>query len=99
MTLSPWERRNRRILWTIGITVVVVALLFLYCRGPAGLPRILGLARQQRKLQQEVLELKGRAVVQRSDIEELKKPGTVQRIAHDRYGMEPAPKTDSAASQ
>jgi hypothetical protein len=95
MNRSPWARRNQRLVWLAGIGAGIGLFLLLFCRGAAGLPRIAWLGQRTRRLRLAVTEARGRAALQRSDIEELKKPATVERIARQSLGMSPAPAMDS----
>jgi cell division protein FtsB len=94
MIWNPRERKRRLITWLVIMAVGMVLVVVVFCCGPTGLFNILALERKQSQLQREIMDMKVKGALLRSDIEEYSKPENVKRIARDRLGM--VPRADSA---
>jgi cell division protein FtsB len=92
--------RRRRTGQLIAVLVILLAVsgLFVgfFCVGPTGLFRIRTQKLEKARLQREVEDLKLKATVLESDIDEYQKPEKVKRIAKERLKMTERVETDSA---
>jgi len=91
------RRRTGQLLAVLLVLLVGVGLFVrFFCVGPTGLFRIQAQKREKARLQREVDDLKLKANVLESDIDEYQKPEKVKRIAKDKLKMKDA-ELDSGA--
>jgi cell division protein FtsB len=92
------RRRRRGQLIAVLVLLLAAAGIFIaiFCVGPTGLFRIQTQKREKARLQREVDDLKLKATVLKSDIDDYHKPEKVKQIAKDRLQMKEPAKSDSA---
>jgi cell division protein FtsB len=91
------RRRQRGQLIAVLVVLLAAAGIFIaiFCVGPTGLFRIRAQRREKARLEREVDDLKVKATVLRSDIDEYQRPEKIKRIAKDKLQMKEAAKPDT----
>ena len=99
MICNPREVRKRVVTWLAIVACTVILFVWLFCCGPTGLARIVGLQRTRNLLQGEITEMKVKAAVQRADIKDYQKPERIKRIAEKNCNMVPKPESDTLVTK
>jgi len=94
MIVNRRRRRGQLIAALVFLLAAAGIFIAIFCLGPTGLFGIRVQKREKASLQREVDDLKVKATVLKSDINDYRKPENVKRIARDRLQMkEPAAET------
>ncbi len=92
------NRRRRQGQLIAGLVVLLAAVgifIAIFCVGPTGLFGIRVQKSEKARLQREVDDLKVKATVLKSDIDDYHKPEKVKQIAKDKLQMNESAKPDS----
>jgi len=90
MTVNRRRRTGQLVAVLVILLVGVGLFIGFFCVGPTGLFRIRTQRQEKVRLQREVEDLKLKAAVLESDIDEYQKPEKVKRIAKDKLKMKDA---------
>jgi cell division protein FtsB len=104
MIVNRRRRRGQLIAALIVVLGGVGLFIGFFCTGPTGLFRIWSQRREKARLQRDVDDLKLKATMLESDIDEYQKPEKVKRIAREKLQMkdpevEQPAKPDSGGSR
>jgi cell division protein FtsB len=96
MIVNRRRRRGQLIAVLVVLLAAVGIFIAIFCVGPTGLFGIRVQKREKARLQREVDDLKLKATVLKSDIDDYHKPEKVKQIAKDKLQMTDPAKPDSA---